>query len=73
MVSNDRLVFVFQYYQAVYSFAARSELECDITEGEMLQVLQHHDLDGNDQWWLVKLSDGTQGYAPANYLYKAEH
>ncbi|KAK2154175.1 hypothetical protein LSH36_275g08005 [Paralvinella palmiformis] len=48
---------------------SRSDLEVDLTEGEPVYVIEFHDQDGNNEWWLVE-TNGRRGYAPANYLYK---
>ncbi len=40
-----------------------------MAEGQVVKVIQPHDLDGNTDWWLIEV-DGNQGYVPANYLYK---
>ena len=61
--------FFFQIYQAVYSFVARTEIEVSIQDGELVKVLETHDLDGNKEWWLVENIQRAQGYVPANYLY----
>ena len=53
----------------MYSFTARSPIEVNLEAGEVVNVVAQHDLDGNNDWWLVEV-DGRQGYAPANYLYK---
>ena len=58
-----------QYYQAIYPFIARNDLEVSLTEGHYVKVIEKHDLDGNDEWWLVEV-EGHQGYAPANYIEK---
>ena len=67
---NPCICFVFfQSYQAVFPFQSRSDLEVDLTEGEPVYVIEFHDQDGNNEWWLVE-TNGRRGYAPANYLYK---
>ena len=60
-----------QYYRAVYAFEARCPIEVTLRDGMLVKVLKSHDLDGNLEWWLVETENGCQGYAPANYLYKA--
>ena len=62
---------LFQYYVAVYPFAARSAVEVSLEAGEVVRIIQFKDLDGNSEWWLVEAKAG-QGYAPANYLYKQQ-
>ncbi len=59
----------FQSWQAVYSFTARSPIEIDLEAGQIITVIAQHDLDGNDDWWLVEVN-GRQGYTPSSYLYK---
>ena len=66
-----QMAVVFQYYRAVYGFQARSDIEISMAEGQVVPVLQQHDLDGNPDWWLIEV-DGNQGYVPANYLYKVQ-
>ena len=65
------MMVIFQYYRAVYGFQARSDIEISVAEGQVVPVLQQHDLDGNPDWWLIEV-DGNQGYVPANYLYKVQ-
>ncbi|KAI0217835.1 Dynamin-binding protein [Lamellibrachia satsuma] len=60
-----------EYYRAVYAFEARCPIEVTLRDGMLVKVVESHDLDGNTEWWLVETEDGCQGYAPANYLYKA--
>ena len=59
-------------YQAIYSFAARTELELTIEEGQLLHIAQKHDTDGNAEWWLAVNEAGKRGYIPANYVYKMD-
>ena len=59
-------------YQAIYDFASRTPLELTIHEGELLQIVQMHDNDGNGEWWLAVNNAGQRGYVPAQYVYKAE-
>jgi hypothetical protein len=54
--------------QALYSFAASTDLELSLYEGQIVSILAEHDLDGNSEWWLVTCENGQQGYVPANYL-----
>lgn len=51
-----------------YSFSKRTNLEIDLTEGELVTVLARNDEAGNSEWWLVENDSGLQGYAPAAYL-----
>ena len=62
---------VFQFYPAVYPFQARTDLEGSREEGNVVKVIQQHDLDSNLDWWLVEVY-GKQGYVPAAYLYKIQ-
>jgi len=56
-------------YRAEYSFQASNKLELSVVEGERVQVVCCHDIEGNTEWWLVKTIEGSkQGYVPANYL-----
>ena len=61
-----------QMYQAIYGFASRTALELTVHEGDMLQIVQKHDTDGNTEWWLAVNSAGQRGYIPSNYVYKLE-
>lgn len=51
-----------------YAFAARSTLELSVKEGEIVDLIEESDMDGNREWWLVSNSEGKQGYVPANYM-----
>lgn len=53
----------------MYDFNARSRIELSIKTGEIVQVLQKHDLDGSEEWWQAEREDGQKGYVPASYLY----
>lgn len=38
-------------------------------EGEKFRVMEKHDSNMNNEWWLVQKIDETlQGYVPANYV-----
>ena len=54
-------------YYADFVFEANSAAEVNLDEGQVVTVLQKHDLLGNDEWWLVD-AGGEKGYAPASYL-----
>ena len=60
---------VLQYCQAGFAFIARGGQELSLAEGEVVKVIHQCDLEGNPEWWLVENSEGSKGYAPANYLY----
>lgn len=51
-----------------YAFQKRTNLEIDLSEGELVIVLSNKDEAGNSEWWLVENDVGAQGYAPAAYL-----
>lgn len=51
-----------------YPFQKRTNLEIDLSEGELVTVLSSNDEAGNSEWWLVENDFGVQGYAPAAYL-----
>lgn len=55
-------------YKVEYTFSKRTNLEIDLTEGELVTVLSKKDEAGNTEWWLVENDAGLQGYAPAAYL-----
>ena len=48
----DVLLSLFQSWQAVYSFVARSPIEVNLEAGQVITVVAQHDLDGNDDWWV---------------------
>ena len=55
------------WYRVMYDFTARTDVELTLRQGQMVKVRKMHDLDGNNEWWLVD-ANGKEGYAPANYL-----
>jgi hypothetical protein len=60
-------------YRVLYTFIGRDSSEVSVNEGDIVQVLQQADLDGNAEWWLIARSDGKRGYVPANYLTDFSH
>ena len=60
-------------YRLDFHFSARSTLELSVREGEIVDLVDSHDMDGNTEWWLVANAEGKQGYVPANYMSKIEY
>ena len=77
---------ILKYCRVLYTFESLDETTLTITEGENLKILQKHDDNLNDEWWLVekiidKITDDMspdmriRGYVPSNYvqlIYRAE-
>lgn len=59
-------------FQAVYPYNASTEIELTVSSGEVVRVVDKHDLDGNTEWWLVESCASQKGYVPASYLYKIQ-
>ncbi|XP_049847527.1 dynamin-binding protein-like isoform X2 [Schistocerca gregaria] len=59
-----------EFYYAVYSFEGQGPTTLAIKAGQVVNVLQHEDAQGNSEWWLVVDRFGNKGYVPANYLAK---
>ena len=69
LIKNVFFCVIQPWYRAMYDFASRTDVEISIQKGQMCKVKAMHDLDGNNEWWLVDIN-GKEGYAPANYLSK---
>ena len=54
-------------YYAQFEFEGTSSAELSLDEGQIVKVLQQHDLEGNPEWWLVD-TEGKKGYVAANFL-----
>lgn len=54
-------------YYAQFEFEGTSSAELSLDEGQIVSVLQRHDLEGNPEWWLVQ-AEGKKGYVAANFL-----
>jgi hypothetical protein len=76
---------IFQYCRALYAFDSIDETTMSVKEGENLKILQKHDDNFNDEWWLLEkiISEKShqndnimiRGYVPSNYvqlIYRAE-
>lgn len=49
---------------ALYDYVAAEADELSIKDGETLDVMEMYD----DDWWMVRRWNGSQGLVPANYL-----
>ena len=47
-------LFPFQYCKVLYTFDALDESTLSVVEGEYLKVVQKHDDNMNDEWWLLE-------------------
>lgn len=63
---------VFQIYYALYTFNARCDNELSISANQQLRILEFHDMNGNNEWWLGEVG-GRRGYVPSNYIRKSEY
>ena len=76
-------LFPFQYCKVLYTFDALDESTLSVVEGEYLKVVQKHDDNMNDEWWLLeRLAEESstndsltqtsltkdRGYVPSNYI-----
>ncbi|XP_066548825.1 dynamin-binding protein isoform X3 [Amia ocellicauda] len=61
-----------QIYYAIYSFSARCANELSISAHQRVKILEFHDLNGNEEWWLGEV-EGRRGYVPSNYIRKSEY
>ncbi|XP_064177299.1 dynamin-binding protein isoform X2 [Anguilla rostrata] len=61
-----------QIYYAIYPFSARCVNELSIAAHERVRILEFHDLNGNQEWWLGE-AGGRRGYVPSNYIRKSEY
>ncbi|XP_074659754.1 dynamin-binding protein-like isoform X2 [Tubulanus polymorphus] len=57
-----------EVYRAMYSFTGHSAQELSFQEGQLVNVIMKHDLEGNTEWWKVSDHTGKYGYVPGNYL-----
>ncbi|MBN3316270.1 DNMBP protein, partial [Atractosteus spatula] len=61
-----------QIYYAIYSFTARCANELSISAQQHVKILEFHDMNGNQEWWLAEV-EGRRGYVPSNYIRKSEY
>ena len=66
------LAFISQFFYAAYDFERTGMNMLSIKTGQIVLVLQQHDVQGNPEWWLVKDRFGGEGYVPGNYLTRYE-
>uniref|UniRef100_A0A8C2CU81 Dynamin-binding protein n=1 Tax=Cyprinus carpio TaxID=7962 RepID=A0A8C2CU81_CYPCA len=59
-------------YYALYSFSARCANELSISANQQVRILEFHDMNGNQEWWLGE-AGGRKGYVPSNYIRKSEY
>jgi len=71
-ISIVLLVFVSQFFYAAYDFKSTGTNMLSIKTGQIVLVLQQHDVQGNPEWWLVEDRFNGKGYVPGNYLRKYE-
>lgn len=62
-----------EFCYAVYNFEDQGPTTLSIKAGQVVNVLQHEDAQGNSEWWLVVDRFGNKGYVPANYLAKYDY
>lgn len=55
-------------YLVISDFSAAGDGEVDLTDGETVEVLDQSQQD----WWLVRLPSGQEGWAPSSYLEPCE-
>ena len=66
---NFVFMFFFKYCVVLYNFEALDESTLVVSEGEVLRIIQKHDDNKNDEWWLLERGDEkTRGYVPSNYV-----
>jgi len=64
----------FEYCRALYPFLAIDDTTLTVNEGDNFKIIQKHDDNGNNEWWLLeklqKQNDESkmQGYVPSNYV-----
>ncbi|KAG9338353.1 hypothetical protein JZ751_025912, partial [Albula glossodonta] len=61
-----------QIYYAIYPFSARCANELSIAAHQRVRILEFHDMNGNQEWWLGE-AGGRRGYVPSNYIRKSEY
>ncbi|KAG7492520.1 hypothetical protein MATL_G00014840 [Megalops atlanticus] len=61
-----------QIYYAIYPFNARCANELTIAAHQRVRILEFHDMNGNEEWWLGE-AGGRRGYVPSNYIRKSEY
>ncbi|KAJ8365197.1 hypothetical protein SKAU_G00140280 [Synaphobranchus kaupii] len=61
-----------QIYYAIYPFSARCANELTIAARQRVRILEFHDMNGNQDWWLGE-AGGRRGYVPSNYIRKSEY
>jgi hypothetical protein len=66
------LAFISQFFYAAYDFEGTGMHTLSVKTGQVVLVLQQHDVQGNSEWWLVEDRVGGKGYVPGNYLRRYE-
>ena len=68
---------IIKYCRVLYTFEAIDDTTLSVAEGENLKILQMHDDNMNDEWWLVEkvvppeqlfIIPRNRGYVPSNYV-----
>lgn len=57
-----------EYYEVAFDFRASGGNELSLTRGQVVQILQKEDMEGNSEWWLAQDRYGREGFVPGNYL-----
>ncbi|XP_068082525.1 dynamin-binding protein isoform X2 [Anabrus simplex] len=57
-----------EFYYALYNFEGNGTQTLTMKNGQVVRVLQQHDLQNNSEWWFVEDRFGRQGYVPGNFL-----
>jgi hypothetical protein len=53
----------------LYNFEALDSNTLSVNEGEKMKIVQRHDDNLNNEWWLVEKGDSKKvGYVPSNYI-----
>uniref|UniRef100_A0A8C1QI09 Dynamin-binding protein n=1 Tax=Cyprinus carpio TaxID=7962 RepID=A0A8C1QI09_CYPCA len=52
--------------------SARCANELSISANQQVRILEFHDMNGNQEWWLGE-AGGRKGYVPSNYIRKSEY
>uniref|UniRef100_T1IVY4 Dynamin-binding protein n=1 Tax=Strigamia maritima TaxID=126957 RepID=T1IVY4_STRMM len=59
-----------EVYAAAYDFNSSLTGTLNLARGEIVNVIQKHDMDGSPEWWYMETMTGKKGYVPRDYLMK---